>query len=58
MSTSSTPASSSKGTGGRRATRTAGRNLLLHMTPYGIRTRAEKEDWVSVITAMEARSWP
>ncbi|MEU6570403.1 TniB family NTP-binding protein [Streptomyces parvulus] len=42
-----------EGTGGRRATQTAGRNLLLHMTPYGIRTRAEKEDWVSVITAME-----
>ncbi|MFD3844839.1 TniB family NTP-binding protein [Streptomyces microflavus] len=42
-----------EGTAGRRATQTAGRNLLLHMTPYGIRTRAEKEDWVSVITAME-----
>lgn len=42
-----------EGTGGSRGTQTAGRNALLHMTPYSIRTRAEKADWVSVITAME-----
>ncbi|MFJ9900362.1 TniB family NTP-binding protein [Streptomyces sp. NPDC091280] len=42
-----------EGTGDARATQTAGRNTLLHMTPYNIRTREEKGDWVSVITAME-----
>ncbi|GAA1375721.1 TniB family NTP-binding protein [Streptomyces beijiangensis] len=42
-----------EGTGDTRVTQTAGRNTLLHMTPYNIGTRAEKADWVSVITAME-----
>lgn len=42
-----------EGTGDSRVTQTAGRNTLLHMTPYSIRTRDEKADWVSVITAME-----
>ncbi|WP_405458121.1 ATP-binding protein [Streptomyces sp. NBC_00101] len=42
-----------EGIGGARVTQTAGRNTLLHMTEYAIRTRAEKADWVSVITAME-----
>ncbi|GGT58525.1 hypothetical protein GCM10010271_72510 [Streptomyces kurssanovii] len=45
-----------EGAGGARATQTAGRNTLLHMTPYNIRTTAEKADWVSVITAMEEAS--
>ncbi|UQA34760.1 TniB family NTP-binding protein [Streptomyces sp. HNA39] len=42
-----------EGTGDSRATQTAGRNTLLHITPYRVRTREEKADWVSVITAME-----
>ncbi|MFJ4617357.1 TniB family NTP-binding protein [Streptomyces sp. NPDC088812] len=42
-----------EGTGDARSTQTAGRNTLLHMTPYSIRTRDEKADWTSVITAME-----
>ncbi|WP_405481257.1 TniB family NTP-binding protein [Streptomyces anulatus] len=42
-----------EGTGAARVTQTAGRNTLLHMTPYAIKTREEKSDWVSVISAME-----
>ncbi|MEU9426266.1 TniB family NTP-binding protein [Streptomyces sp. NPDC048342] len=42
-----------EGAGDSRGTQTAGRNTLLHMTPYAIRTKAEKADWTSVITAME-----
>lgn len=42
-----------EGSGSARVTQTAGRNTLLHMTPYAIRTRDEKADWTSVIAAME-----
>ncbi|MER7736468.1 TniB family NTP-binding protein [Streptomyces erythrochromogenes] len=42
-----------EGSGSARVTQTAGRNTLLHMTPYSIKTRDEKADWTSVIAAME-----
>ncbi|GHE08764.1 TniB family NTP-binding protein [Streptomyces alanosinicus] len=42
-----------EGSGSARVTQTAGRNTLLHMTPYSIKSRDEKADWTSVIAAME-----
>ncbi|MEV4501888.1 TniB family NTP-binding protein [Streptomyces klenkii] len=42
-----------EGTGGARVTQTSGRNTLLHMKPFAIRTKEEKADWISVISAME-----
>ncbi|MFE0448150.1 TniB family NTP-binding protein [Streptomyces fungicidicus] len=42
-----------EGSGAARVTQTAGRNTLLHMTTYAIKTKEDKTDWVSVISAME-----
>ncbi|WP_235502718.1 MULTISPECIES: TniB family NTP-binding protein [unclassified Kitasatospora] len=42
-----------EGTGGSRVTQTSGRNALIHMQPFTFATLEDKQDWVSVISAME-----